>query len=264
MINKDQVLKKVDSIEDKLLISKVIDKALKAEREYTVTYTNFLDPRQKALIKKHLIGELDVKSEFNGGYSGAEREVAIFAPEFLSLDDESFYSDILKAVSVKTAGDSGLTHRDFLGSLMGLGIKREKIGDIIVNEDTCKIVVLNEIAEYIALNLDKVGKVKVKAEITDISNVSTPNAKFKEINTTVASLRLDAITSAGFGISRTKALDYIKGEKVSINWETVSSPAKEVKEGDIISFKGKGRAVLEKIGSETKKGRITVTLKKYI
>jgi RNA-binding protein YlmH len=165
---------------------------------------------------------------------------------------------------VEVISREALTHRDYLGALMGLGIKREKIGDILVSEETCSIIVLNEIADYIFYNLDKVGNTRIKTVITDVDELVSREPKLKEISATVASLRLDCIASAGFGISRSKMVDFIKGEKVNLNWDGVSNPTKQVKAGDTISMRGMGRLVLDSVGGTTKKDRIKVVLKKYI
>ena len=157
-----------------------------------------------------------------------------------------------------------LSHRDFLGSLMGLGIKREKIGDILVRDDNCSIIVMEDIAEYLSYNLNKVGNSKVTIELKDVDELEVPEPKTKVLNTTVTSLRLDSVSSAGFGISRSKMVEYIKSEKVSLNWDVTSSLTRLVQQGDTISVRGKGRMVVESIGKTTKKGRIGVVLKKLI
>jgi RNA-binding protein YlmH len=157
-----------------------------------------------------------------------------------------------------------LSHRDYLGSLMGLGIKREVTGDIIVTEDKCSIIVLNEIAGYIAGNLIKVGNAGVSLKLLDIMDLSVPEPKAAEINTTVAALRLDSFCAPAFGISRSKAAEFIKAGKVKLNWEITLNTDKAVCEGDTISLKGKGRAVLEKIGGRSRKDRLAIHIKKFV
>ena len=261
MIDKNLILKRIMGIEDKLLVSKILDKAAKAEDIKCRTRSDFFDPHQKSVIEKAMQGDSDIEYTFNGGYTGAERVVIFFCPDFMFDDDMDLP---FKVLQIKPNTRDTLTHRDYLGSLMALGIKREKIGDILVRENSCNIIVLDEIADYIKYNLTKVGNAKVGIEVKEADELQVLEPKIKEINATVASLRLDSVASAGFGISRSKIAEYIKGDKVSLNWEVTDSLTKQVKEDDTISIRGKGRVVLESIGRTTKKGRTGVVLKKYI
>ncbi|MCR4434288.1 MAG: YlmH/Sll1252 family protein [Clostridiales bacterium] len=245
-------------------MSKIIDKAIKSEEVHNVIFSDFLDPYQKKMVADAFSSVKEVNHTFNGGYSGAEREIVLFCPEGMSIEDFSNFKYPFKILNIKIKARSSLTHRDFLGALMSLGIKREKIGDILVKEDTGTIVVLGDMADYIKCNLAQVGDASVDVEVREAENIEAPESKVKEITTTVASLRLDSISSAGFGISRSKIVEFIRAEKVSLNWEPTGSLTKLVKEGDVISIKGKGRVVVDKIGGTTKKGRIGITLKKLV
>lgn len=264
MIDRNSILKRISKTEDKLLISKMLDKALKSEEIQGIVYSDFLDPYQKNLISKALSEIKSVNCTFNGGYAGAEREISLFCPVDMSPESFPDFKNPLKILDIKLKGRENLTHRDYLGALMSLGIKREKIGDIIVKEDACSVVVMSDIADYIKFNLGKIGNVIVEIEIRCVDEVQVTEPKVKEINATVASLRLDSVASAGFGISRSKIAEFIKAEKVNLNWEATNSLTKIVKEGDTISVRGKGRVVVERVGGTTKKGRISITLKKMI
>lgn len=264
MVNKEQILKRVLKIEDKLLVSKILDKASRSEKSKKIVYSDFLDPYQKNVVERALSADSEINFTFYGGYDGAERVIIFFRPNFMSEDNNYDDENPFKLICISLNSRECLTHRDFLGALMGLGIKREKIGDILVKENSCEIIVLYDIADYIMYNLDKVGNARTNIEVKDTDEIQAIEPKLKEIRTTVASLRLDSISSAGFGISRSKITDYIKSEKVNLNWEMTDSLTKQVKEGDTISIRGKGRVVLEKVGGTTKKGRIAVELKKLI
>lgn len=262
MIDKDVLIRRAGKIEDRLLLSRILDKAVKTENSSEVTHTDFLDPYQRKLVEKTLSDISEVSYDFNGGYEGAEREIIVFRPNFMSeyLDYENF----LKVLKVGIKGRNSPSHRDYLGSLMGLGIKREKIGDILVGDKSCDIIVLSDVAEYLKYNLTKVGNTKVKADICNLDCIQVPETKVKEINTTVASLRLDCVSSAGFGISRSKASQLIKAEKLYLNWELSNSLNKQVKEGDVITIRGKGRIEVSKVGGKTRKDRINILLKKFV
>lgn len=264
MIQKEELVKKVNKIEDRLFVSKVIDKAIRGQRKNELTYSDFIDPYQKKLIERVFSGIKELNYIFFGGIVGAERTVVVFCPDYISPDDFLDNQDVLKVLSVEYISKSCLSHRDFLGALVSLGIKREKIGDILVEEGLCKILVFNEIAEYIKYNLKRIGNTNVKVEIEDLSNLDAPDKNLKEINATVASLRIDCIASLGYGISRSKVVELIKGQKLNLNWQPTSDVAKQVKEGDVISIRGKGRISVEKINGLTKKGRTGVKLNKYI
>lgn len=262
-MNKEYVLKGISKIEDKLLVSKVFDKILQCEKLGRTVHTDFLDPHQRKLLEEMLKSTKDVNYIFSGGINGAERVVLFFCPDFI-LSEEEDQEEYFSVLKLKVKEGQSLTHRDYLGSLMGLGIKREKTGDIFVSQEGAHILVLKEIADFIKYNLSKVGNFKVDIDEVSISAVKVEDKEQKEINTTVASLRLDCIASAGFGISRTKITEYIKGERVSVNWDSTKDSTKTVKAGDTISLKGKGRIILDTVGNNTRKGRIAIILKKIM
>ena len=146
-----------------------------------------------------------------------------------------------------------VNHRDFLGSLLGLGIERAKIGDIIVEDYGCQVVLDQDIASYVIMNWDKVNCVSVKVREISPEDVRVPQAKKKEIKSTVASPRLDAVSGTGFGLSRSKTLLDIKSGKVQVNWKTIIDPAYQIKAGDKISYRGKGRIIVDGISGPTQK-----------
>jgi RNA-binding protein YlmH len=263
-MDKDFVLKRIPKVEDKLLVAKILDKYALAEKIKKSTTSELLDPYQRSILEKsfELCGIIDYF--FFGGYSGAERTVVVFCPYNMPDNIDQEFSGLFEVLQIKPKSRDNLSHRDYLGSLMGLGIKREKIGDILVRDDFCFVVVLKDIAEYIKYNLAKVGNVHVEIQTADAGELGMSQPKVKEISSTVASLRLDSVASVGFGMSRSKIADFIRAEKVYVNWETSNSVKKLVKEGDTISIRGKGRVVLEKIGNTTKKDRIHILMKKFI
>lgn len=261
----DQQKRKIlDSIledENRIVISKALDHAAYADRYNQMRSSNFLDPYQQKLIMDKLTKYVDVQIKLWGGYEDAERKVAYFYPDFLSPDE---LTSEISVLLIKGHDFKKLSHRDFLGSLLGLGIKRELIGDILNHDDLCYVFCISDMAAYIKDNMIKVANVHVQIDIKDIGDITIPERKCKLINTTVASLRLDAILSAGLGESRSKVLPYITAEKVSVNWETAKSASQNLKEKDVISVRGFGRMVLEQVGGITKKGRNGIVIKRYI
>lgn len=264
MRNRDELLKLINKQEDKLVLARLLDKAEFTARAHKPAHSEFLDPHQLNLAER-VLAFYDADYEFFGGFPGAERAAALFYPDYADEEERDEYREaIFKVLEISPNARGSLTHRDYLGALMSLGIKREIIGDILAEEVKCNIVVSGEIADYIASNLLKVGNTGVNTTILDIIDLSVPEPKVKEIRTTVAALRLDSICAPAFGISRSKAAEFIKAGRVNLNWEITQNPDKAVREGDTISIKGKGRAILEKVGGKTRKDRLTISIRKLV
>lgn len=157
-----------------------------------------------------------------------------------------------------------LSHRDVLGALMGLGIERDRLGDLLVTADSVRILCDSKMAEYLLQNLTKIGAVGVSCEMADLAGIAPREERCKEIRATVASLRIDSIAASGFGSSRSRAAADIAADKMKLNWQPVKSASQTVKEGDIISMRGRGRLEVAEVRGQTKKGRTVVVLKRYI
>jgi len=244
---------------DELLIRKVQDLMIRAERGLTKGFTDFLDPRQQILIKQNFQHNKHVRMEFYGGYEEAERKICGIFSEWDEPERELFPISILH---ISWKSPKTISHRDILGSILGNGIRRDKIGDIIQQGEEAYACVHRDIADYLNMYMDKVGNVPVKLNYSD--SIPILYKEDKLITVVVASLRLDCILAAGFGVSRIKAVEVIKSSKVFVNWIPQESVSKEIKEGDIITWRGKGRIQLCNIIGSTKKDRVKVVIKKYI
>ena len=202
----------------------------------------------------------DLKVDFDGGFVGAERQKVAFC-------NEDFQGTPAFEISVIKAEWNGefarLGHRDVLGALLSLGVDRECVGDIIATKDFARIVVDKKMAEYFSTNLTQIGNVTVKTEIDDLENIAPKEERVKEIKATVASLRADSIAAVGFGMSRSKAAADISAEKVQLNWQTVKNSSQTIKQGDVLSMRGRGRLEVVEITGQTKKGRIGILLKRF-
>ena len=159
--------------------------------------------------------------------------------------------------------DETPTHRDFLGALMGCGITRESVGDILVDTNSCDFFVTEEIAPYILQNFENAGRVSLKMTRISLQEVSLPEQRLTEIKDTVSSVRLDSIISSGFRISRANAAEYILAGKAAIDGLPCEKPDKPVPEGAKIAVRGLGKIRLTQIGHTTKKGRISVIIHRY-
>ena len=188
-----------------------------------------------------------------GGFDGAERQMVAFVPDF---EEPSFP---ICAVKISSPMIKSLSHRDFLGSILGLGIKREKCGDIIIGDKEAYVIVADEISSYVLSSLEKVGRVGVRCEIVSLSKIDVPERSFKPVTGTVSSLRLDAVISLFSGKGRSKASELIAGGLVFVNGIQTMKNDFHLKDGDIVALRGKGKATLS-VGGTSKKDRLFITL----
>ena len=157
-----------------------------------------------------------------------------------------------------------LSHRDILGALMGAGIQRETVGDILVEKGKCLFFTTQEMAPYILDNLRSAGRTVLHLKKVPLEGLSLPEPDFQEIKDTVSSLRLDSVISSGFRIGRSLAADYIRSGRASIDGLPCEKPDKAVSEGSKISVRGLGKVRLASVNGKTKKDRISITVQKYV
>ena len=257
--------------EDRLLEAQIQDKARQCSDRYMITTSSFLDPHSRSIVEKLLrSGELgSTRCGFYGGYPDAERVLAVFLPDYIDMPAEEYFAaepeedplTLLRASLKK--GAPVLTHRDYLGSLMGLGIKRESTGDILVRKDGADIIVLREMAQFIMMNMDKAGRTRLEFEELPLSELKVPEQHRTEVTESVSSLRLDNVISSAFGLSRGKALEAISSGIVFVNGAAASKPEKQVAEGDKLVVRGRGKVVFRSVRGTSSKGRTIIILEKY-
>ncbi len=256
--------------EREIIFSHALDVRSSCLRDSMVSCTNFLSVDEVSYLRKRereLTGE--AKLFYYGGYEDAERQLLIFAPDFYGIENvEDFFLTNVEdnpvcAIKIEKDRFSSLSHRDYLGSLMGLGIKREMLGDIKVTDKGCTVFALKSISGYICENLVKVGRGSVSCTVADVSEGYEHEEKSKTVFSSVASLRLDNIASAAFNLSRSNAVNAIEGGTVYVNSVQIMKKDYVVREGDKVVLRGKGKAVVEEILGESKKGRIHINIKKY-
>lgn len=248
--------------EDRVLLAKVWDKIQAGIRRNIPSNTCFLTLREMDMTR-YLFGNLEGLYAF-GGYAGAERQMLVYLPDYLdasALMEEDSPLVCLRAVFFE--GDTP-THRDFLGALMGCGIARETVGDICVGKGSCDFFVTNEIAPYLLQNFSAAGRTKLHLTQIPLPQISIPEPEVKQIRDTLASLRLDSIVSSGFRIGRSQAAQYITSGRTAIDGLPCEKPDKAVTEGCKISVRGLGKIKLTSINGQTKKGRISVVIDRYI
>ena len=245
--------------EEKLIISRAEDAVYAADKNYQVKHIGFLTPYERGLIMKNVYPSADIKVAFDGGFPDAERSIFICFPEYIEYDID----EIITVIRIRGRELNNLTHRDYLGSLMGLGITRENIGDILVNDEGAFLFVKCEIADYIMQNLDKIGRNGIKKELVKCSEAVIPTPKLKELSGTVASERIDALIAFCTNLSRNKVCELIESGLVSLNFSNVTSVSAKFSENDLISIRGYGRFRVKEIGGLTRKGRISVKADKF-
>ena len=261
-MDRNNIDKIAHNAEDKVLLAKLWDKINTGLRKNIMVNTSFLSPRELEMAR-FLFGDLEGLHRF-GGFSGAERKMLVYLPEY--LDESALYDEDSPLVCLRATfyeGDNP-NHRDFLGALMGAGIARETVGDICVGQSSCDFFVTTEIAPYLLQNFTGAGRTKLHLEQIPLSEVSVPEPETKEIRDTLASLRLDSVISAGFRIGRTAAAQYVTSGRAAIDGLPCEKPDKAVEEGAKISVRGLGKISLRAINGQTKKGRISVIIDCYI
>lgn len=247
------------SPEDKLLSGRIIDSIRACEEKYISKFSFFLDEHQQTLAKKVLASECCDGHLFFGGYEGAQRCILGIFPPYCERDFSSFP---LKAVSFKYRKSDILTHRDFLGCLMALGIERNTLGDILVSEGQA-VAFLYDTVVSSALLITKIGRVGVEAS-EGMSDFRIPEQKYTSIEGTVASLRLDSVLNVALRLSREKAAALIRSGSVQVNYTVSVLTDAKLTQGDVFSVKGYGKFVLFEVGSLTRKDRIHIIVNKYI
>jgi len=261
-MDRSNIEKIARTAEDRLLLAKVWDKISAGVRKNIVASTCFLSPRELEMTR-YLFGSLEGLHRF-GGYADAERRMLVYLPEYLdegAMQEEDGPLVCLRATFYE--GDSP-SHRDFLGALMGAGIARETVGDICVGKTSCDFFVTAEIAPYILQNFTSAGRTKLHVEKIPLDAVCVPEPEVKEIRDTLASVRLDSVISAGFRVGRSQAAQYITSGRAAIDGLPCEKPDKAVSEGAKISVRGLGKIKLKAINGQTKKGRISVVIDRYV
>lgn len=245
-----------------MLLAKLWDKINAGMRKNIIANTCFLSPRELEMAR-YLFGDLPGLHTF-GGYEGAERQMLVYLPDY--LEENTLYDEDSPIVCLRAEffqGDS-LSHRDFLGALMGAGIGRETVGDICVDSGSCDFFVTGEIAPYILQSFTSAGRTRLRMQQIPLSEAHIPEPEVKEIRDTLASLRLDSVISAGFRIGRSLAAQYVSAGKAAIDGLPCEKPDKAVAEGMKISVRGLGKIKLANVNGQTKKGRISVIIHRYV
>jgi RNA-binding protein YlmH len=244
--------------EEKDFIDEVLESIRQVEEKYAPKLMDFLDPRKQQIMSSLLGKNAEVKVAFFGGTKQAERKRALLYPPYFSVQQEDFQVTLFEILYPQKF--AVLNHRDVLGSLMGLGLRREKFGDILAKEGRFQFLVAAEMADFVKLHYRQAGKVPIQLEEKNLEEAIESEESWQPVQTTVTSLRLDVMISSYAKLSRQKVQTMIKSGLVKVNWKVVDNPSFQCEEGDVISVRGKGRCKLLSIDDKTKKEKWRITL----
>lgn len=260
IMDKQNLLKNFSCNEEKLDFSKVLDVFLSCQKQRKNTFTDFLNPVKSKkfidILSKQKLHDLTITSF--GGHKMAERNVIGF---FYDSECEQF-PIVSILIKYNSKFSKNLTHRDFLGSILGLGIERSKTGDILLSDGFATVYVLSEISDYICSNLEKVSNTKVSAYRSELEQTDF-NQQIQKKRIIVTSLRVDVVLGNAFNLSRSKVSKLILSEKAFINWSSITNTSKVVSEKDVLTLRGFGRVEIFEFIGKSKKDRFIIDIIKY-
>lgn len=260
-MNKSELLDKVArDAEERLLLSRLWDK-IEAARRGAPAHTGFLSSAQQDAALRLLNAAGHPRHLFAGGWPDAERKVCALLPDWQEPEDwEAPYT----ALRCTWRSEDKLTHRDFLGAILGAGLDREKVGDILVRESQCDIFVFKELVPYLLQNFTGAGRARLRVEEIPLEEAEAPRRAVKTVRDTVSSLRLDAVMATGFSMGRGRAAELIAGGRVELNHRPCLKTDRAVSQGDVLTCRGLGKCVVTEIGGQSKKGRTILTMERYL
>ncbi len=259
MIDKTALMEHVNDREQQMVLRKVMDMLERVVKYYSIEYTDFLDPYQRKLCYSIINRFKDLSFFEEGGLENAEKKSIILYPAYLSRNEIESPIHVLRVDG--SFKFRKVTHRDYLGAIMSLGIKREKIGDILIHENYGNIVTFKEIADCIKYNLNMINKESVSITEVVATELVEVEEEFVEKVLITFSFRLDVFVSAICNLSREKSSSLIKNGYVRVNWQTIDLVSKEVHVDDLISIRGYGRTKISKVLGKTNKNRNRVLVK---
>ena len=267
-MDKQKILNDYKKQEEKILLAQILDKIEFSKQREKLEYTDFLDMYQTSLVKSFM-KKIDFENYIlYGGFENAERNVLIIYPEKYNMTMiEKNYSKIIKVIRILLSDEEKekYSHRNYLGGIVKIGIKREKVGDILVFDDGADILVKDETADTLKQELGTLTRFEnARIEIVGLKDLREQEVKLEELNIIVPSLRLDNFVSDLARTSRSKAVQIIDSERVFINGQNETKASKQVKLGDIITIRGKGRFIVKEFCGSTRSGRTVVKIEKYV
>lgn len=249
------------SKEEEMLQKRLAELSRIAYTRDIVTFSDFLNLNELNILHTMPKELISAKYQTFGGYDLSERQMAVFLPDALYYDFK-YPIDIIEILPLHPKFAEVLTHRDYLGALMNLGIDRSKIGDILIDEKCAFVYLKDDLADYVREQLTRVRHTVVKTNLIDHTDIPV-SPRFESMKGTVPSIRLDTVLSIAYPVSRNKMTGFIENGSVFVNGKLITSNGYRLQEGDLISVRKMGRICYDGIISETKKGRYMISIKKY-
>ena len=269
---------------DKIIIAKNQDKISQCRQGNYIASTGFLNSHEQALAMAEIGHSSDISCLLYGGYDEAERRQLICLPSYISTEDIDEFNELAVLRVEIPKGSRQLTHRDYLGSILGLGIDRSVIGDILVRSESSKyeqqqsgstttsstvcagadIIIMEEMSGFLLNEYGQIGRSEAVLSVVELNQLIIPALQKSIIKDIVPSLRLDNIISTAFKISRSKAQTAILSGIVSVDHIEQTKPDYRVVEGSCLVLSGKVKAVVSEIGARSKKDRIWISIYRYI
>lgn len=264
-MNKTELLNKFSKdLEERIVLARALDQMDRAANRSIPCATQFLSPAQRAALEPLIAAVGHPHHLFHGGFEGAERTVCVFLPDWQERSDWEPAEELAAVEAAYPPTGAELTHRDLLGGLMGIGLTRERVGDILAGEKSAQIVCLRDAAPIILSQFDQAGRYRLKLREISLADLSPAPNQVRVVHDTVAALRLDAVLSSGFSLARGKAADAVTGGRVSLNHRECLKPDRAVSEGDVVTCRGLGKCVLKTVGGRSRKGRIIIEIERYL
>lgn len=267
-MNKTEILDEYKNQEERLLMAKILDKIELTKTKNKIQYSDFLNLNEQESVMR-LLKKIGFSNYyFFGGGENVERKMFVCYPE--KLTEEMSRKNDKKALSIiriKLPNElfGEYDHRTYLGSIIKIGVEREKIGDILVEKNGADIIAKEEITKYIMQNLEFLTRFKSsEISLEDIDELKETEVTKVEVSFVVISLRLDNIVSVLARTSRNKAVEILRQERVFVNHKLETKASKQVNVGDVITIRGKGRFEFKEIAGNTRSGRFIIKIDKYV
>lgn len=255
-IDREKYLSFISDDAEKLALKRILDLAEITLNRHIITHSNFLEPNIIFNAKSILNSFDELEYTSSGGFKNPERQIISIYQSYENIEDLD-----IPIIGLESEIDTTkISHRDILGSVLGLGIVRDKIGDISILDNKIQLVVFSDISDFIVYNLDRIRHEKVDFKKIALNNLEEAEEEYREKFVIVSSMRLDAVISEAFNLSRSESDKFIKSELVKVNYSTISKGHYELKEGDLVSVRRKGRFKIHSIDGLTKKDRVKLTL----
>ena len=246
----------------KIKMYHIVDLCNLVSKKHIPKNTDFLNPFEVKTAVSIINSEPDLKYIVDGGYPGCERAIIHIFPYYCDMDSVGAGLRFLEIKNNDKFGSAN--HRDYMGALLSLGIRREKIGDILVHENYCQIVVDEEICDFLLYNFKKVKKSNVDVREIHRELVEIPQQNYKESSVSVSSLRIDSVVASAYNLSRSESIKLVNSELIQLNYEKITQPSFQVEENSVVSVRGYGKFLIKELGGISKKGKFRLSISKYL